>query len=333
MKKVVLLLVILSVLLAGCIKLGSAAPAGNVPGKASDAKGGMAQNPEALQSLPFGQPANPGGLQEGGQSGSAPLNQFGSTSNAPSSPGSSMGELQGLQEGGVGGGDQGGELPALQGGGKSGTLGGFNPPPAPVLPAGVPVEKLPFFEKDLYADTYIAEVGEPVFLGWKLFRADSFSLALDNGAVIPVPGDRTGTFVVNNVPGSYAYVLTAKNAYGSVSQKVQVPALSKDQRPAYVGDPRCRTFAVYPQQIKKGQSVFVYWNVMDAQRIYLENSLMNSMIGSPDPRDEVTASGTEEFWPVENTIFRLTFHDGKFPDTRTSIRPDYGWREVFVDVR
>ncbi len=348
MKKGLLLLVIMSVLLMSCVSIGSAAPAGKAPGKAPDVTGGMAQTPGELQSLPGAQP------------GSAPISQSGSSGRQPSTSGSGMGELQGLQGGnqpsgmgelqGLQGGNQpsgmgelqaggqgggpGGELPVIQSG-STGTMSGFKaPPPASLsMPAGVPVEKLPFFEKNLYADTVLIEVREPVFLGWKVVRADSYSLDLGGGKIVTVPKERTGYFVVPEIPGNYTYTLTATNAYGAVSQKVDVVALSAGQRPAFTRGDRCRTFLVYPQQIKKGQSVFVYWNVLDADYTYLESYLINTLLGKPDPRDQMTSSGTEEFWPPESTTFRLTFLNGAFPDKRNVINDDYWWKEYFVDVR
>ena len=77
MKKGLLLLVMISVLLVSCVKLGSAVPAGKAPDKTPEVTG-MAQNPGGLQSLPVG------------QSGSAPLSQSGSTSSQPSSSGGKM---------------------------------------------------------------------------------------------------------------------------------------------------------------------------------------------------------------------------------------------------
>jgi len=332
MKKMLLLLVIMSVLLVSCIRIGSAAPAGKAPDKAPDVTGGMAQTPGELPSLPFGQPGNPGGqpaLQEGGPSASVPLSQSGSTSGQPSSSGSSMGELQGLQPGGQGG-VPGGELPVIQSGGSTGTMSGFKAPPSnsPSMPAGVPVEKLPFFEKELYADSQIVDAGEAVFLGWMVANADEYKLEQDGKVIQTIPRDRVGTFVIPNMPGISKYTLTAKSSGGAVSLSVEVNVLSRGQRAAFDMSKRCRTFMVYPKIINKGEPVYVYWNVLDAQNVYIDNNFTGNSSRVPDARDLMTQTyGVEQYWPYENTDFRLTHGSGPYSSST------YWTNVCYVDVR
>jgi len=332
MKKWLFLLVILSVLLVSCIRIGSPAPAGKAPGKAPDVTGGMAQNPGELQSLPGGQPGNPGGqpvLQEGGSSASAPVSQSGSVSNKPASSGSNMGELQGLQSGGQGG-VPGGELPVIQSGGSTGTMSGFKTPPSnsPSMPAGVPVEKVPFFEENLYADTQTVNAGESVFLGWRVANADEYKLEQDGKVVQIIPRDRVGTFVIPNMPGISKYTLTAKNSGGAVSLSVDVNVLSQGQRVAFDISKRCRTFMVYPKIINKGEPVYVYWNVLDAQNVFIDNNFTGDSSREPDVRDLMKQTyGMEQYWPYQDTDFRLTHGSGKYSSSTY-------WANVcYVDVR
>ena len=317
MKKGLLLIIIMSVMLASCIKIGSATPAGKVPDKAPDVTGGMAQNPGGLQSLPSG------------QSGSAPVSQSGSSSRQPSSSGSNMGVLQGLQPGGQGG-VPGGELPVIQSGGSTGTMSGFKAPPSnsPSMPAGVPVEKLPFFEENLYADTQIVNVGESVFLGWRVANADEYKLEQDGKVVQTIPRDRVGTFVIPNMPGISKYTLTAKNSGHSVSLSVEVNVLSRGQRAAFDRSKRCRTFMVYPKIINKGEPVYVYWNVLDAQNVYIDNNFTGNSSRVPDARDLMTQTyGMEQYWPYQNTDFRLTHGSGPYSSST------YWTNVCYVDVR
>lgn len=331
MKKWLLLLVIVSVLLVSCIRVGSAAPAGKAPGKAPDVTGGMAQTPGDMQALPGGQPGNPGELPSlpAGQSASAPISQSGSTSSQPSSSGSSMGELQGLQPEGQAA-VPGGELPVIQSGGSTGTMSGFKVPPSdsPTLPAGAPVEKLPFFEKELYADTQTVNVGEAVFLGWIAANADEYMLEQDGKVVQTVPRDRVGTFVTPGMPGTTKYTLTAKNSGGSVSLSVDVNVLSKGQRTAFDRSKRCRTFMVYPTIINKGEPVYVYWNVLDAQNVFLDNNFTGNSSREPDVRDLMQQTyGVEQYWPYQDTDFRLTHGSGPYSSST------YWTNVCYVDIR
>jgi len=346
MKKTLLLLVIMSVLLVSCIRIGSPATAGKAPVKAPDVTGGMAQTPGELQSLPFGQPGNSGGqpaLQEGGPSASAPVSQSGSTSGQPASSGSNMGEVQGLQGGPSGMGElqglqpggqaavPGGELPVIQSGGSTGTMSGFKVPPSnsPTLPAGAPVEKLPFFEKELYADTQTVNAGEAVFLGWIVANADEYKLEQDGKVIQTIPRDRVGTFVTPGMPGiTTKYTLTAKNSGGSVSLSVEVNVLSPGQRAAFDMSKRCRTFMVYPKIINKGEPVYVYWNVLDAQNVYIDNNFTGNSSREPDERDLMKQTyGVEQYWPYQDTDFRLTHGSGPYSSST------YWTNVCYVDVR
>ena len=354
MKQLLIILMVAVVLVSGCIKLGG--PRAQT-GKGGDQAGiqsqpdtaGLAQNPGGLQSLPDGQSGNSGGLptlQGGGQSGSlGGFNQpsgslTGGTLSSPNmaefplsgqggNQSSGMGELQGLQAGGQGG-VPGGELPVIQSGGSTGTMSGFKSPPSnsPPMPAGVPVEKLPFFEKDLYADTAIVDVGESVFLGWRVANADEYKLEQDGKVVQTIPRDGVGTFVIPNMPGISKYTLTAKSSGHSVSLSVEVNVLSRGQRAAFDMSKRCRTFMVYPKIINKGEPVYVYWNVLDAQNVYIDNNFTGNSSRVPDARDLMTQTyGMEQYWPYQDTDFRLTHGSGKYSSSTY-------WTDVcYVDVQ
>jgi hypothetical protein len=240
-----------------------------------------------------------------------------------------MGELQGLQPGGQAA-VPGGELPVIQSGGSTGTMSGFKaPPPASLsMPAGARVEKLPFFEKELYADTQTVNVGEAVFLGWIAVNADEYILEQDGKVVQTVPRDRIGTFVTPGMPGTTKYTLIAKNSGGSVSLSVEVNVLSPGQRAAFDRSKRCRTFMVYPKIINKGEPVYVYWNVLDSQDVLIDNNFTGSASGKPDVRDFMTQTyGVEQYWPYQNTDFRLTHGSGPYSSST------YWTNVCYVDVR
>jgi len=333
MKKWLLLLVIMSVLLVSCIRISSAAPAGKAPDKAPDVTGGMAQTPGEMQSLPGLQPGSQSGSISGFSNPSLPpgtpvspaIGQFNLSGQGGSQP-ANMGELQG---GGQGGGS-GGDLPVIQSGGSTGTMSGFKAPPTNSLPmpAGVPVEKLPFFEKELYADTQIVNAGEAVFLGWIVANADEYKLEQDGKVIQTIPPDRVGTFVIPNMPGISKYTLTAKSSGHSVSLSVEVNVLSRGQRAAFDMSKRCRTFMVYPKIINKGEPVYVYWNVLDAQNVYIDNNFTGNSSRVPDARDLMTQTyGMEQYWPYQNTDFRLTHGSGPYSSSA------YWTNVCYVDVR
>ena len=331
MKTRLILLVVISLLLVSCVKIVSTAPSDNDPDKAPDVTRGLAQKPEDLQSLPS--------VQSGSQSGS--LSGFSKPSLPPGTPVSpamgqfnlsgqggnqspNMGELQGGSQGG----GSGGGLP--QSGGSTGTMSGFKAPPSnsPTLPAGAPVEKLPFFEKELYADTQTVNVGEAVFLGWIAVNAGEYKLEQDGKVVQTVPRDRIGTFVTPGVPGIIKYTLTAKNSGGSVSLSVEVNVLSPGQRAAFDRSKRCRTFMVYPTIINKGEPVYVYWNVLDAQNVFLDNNFTGNSSREPDVRDRMQQTyGVEQYWPYQDTDFRLTHGSGPYSSST------YWTNACYVDIR
>lgn len=324
MKKGLLVLVSISLLLISCVKLGSAVPAG----KASEVTG-MAQSPGGLQSLP------------GGQSGSAPLSQSGSTSSQPSSSGSNMGELQGLQ-----GGNQTSGMGALQPSGAgsappsgmAGLKGEDQSVPALAQSGSDPTKNTddkPYFEVggDLHADSDLVNVREGVFLSWKVVNAKTLSLDDGNGRISSMPLNVPGTFVPFEYPGRYIYTLTAQNDSGSVSQKVEVLAVTRGQRTAIDKNYRCRTFIVYPQKIKKGESCFVYWNTLDANTVVLQTNLTSNLVDKPELRDLVQPFGVMEFWPPEDTLFRLTFGNGPCPAYRDISDADYSYKDCWVEVR
>jgi len=224
MKKGLIILAIISVLMVSCVRLGSASQSQKPSGNTTDTTGAMAQNPGGMQSLP--------GVQPGSQSGSLPgfnqpslppgapvppvIGQFNLSGQGGSQP-SNMGELP---SGGQGGGS-GGDLPDIQSGGPTGTMSGIKalPSASPSLPAGVPAELVPYFEKNLTADTTFVTVGDAVFLNWKAARADNITLASNKGKTDYLYGGQVGFFVVPDVPGAYTYTVTAANNYAAVSQK------------------------------------------------------------------------------------------------------------------
>jgi hypothetical protein len=333
MKKRLILLVVISLLLISCVKIVSTAPSDNDPDKAPDVTGGLAQKPGDLQSLP--------GMQSGSQSGnmsgfskptlppgtpvSPAIGQFNLSGQGGSQP-SGMGELQiGGQSGG-----SGGNLPVIQSGGSTETMSGFKAPPSnsPSMPASAPVEKLPFFEKELYADTQTVNVGEAVFLGWIAANADEYNLEQDGKVIQTVPRDRVGTFVTPGMPGTTKYTLTAKNSGRSVSLSVEVNVLSRGQRPTFDRSKRCRTFMVYPKIINKGEPVYVYWNVLDAQNVFIDNNFTGNISREPDVRDLMNRTyGMEQYWPYVDTDFRLTHGSGPYSSSTY-------WADVcYVDVR
>jgi hypothetical protein len=84
---------------------------------------------------------------------------------------------------------------------------------------------------------------------------------------------------------------------------------------------------VYPQKIKKGEPVYVYWNVLDAQNVFIENDFTGDLSGAPDMRDIVQSFGVEQYWPYQDTTFQLTHGDGPYS------KSSYGASTCFVEVR
>jgi hypothetical protein len=147
--------------------------------------------------------------------------------NLPPAGSSQLGALPQEQSGGYGGGE-GGSLPTFQSGPKTGSLNGFNPPPSPTLPAGVPAT-WPIIDK-FYADSPKINVGEAVFVRWDVKNADSYLLDKGDGKPISISKDRTGYFVAPSVPGAYTCILTAKNKDGSITAKPDIPTADKKGR-------------------------------------------------------------------------------------------------------
>ncbi len=320
MRLLIIAVVAITLIMAGCVKLAG--------GQSSGDNANLAQNPSDLQALPGAQPGSSGNLpslQPGGQSGS--LGGFSQPSGSlpagqPVSPNIGHFNLPG-QPGGQP--SSMGELPQ-SGSGNAPSAG------APAQPsgemAGFAAQK-PYFEQggDLRADTTMVTAGDSVFLLWKAANADEYVIDWGGKTTITIPKGRIGSVVIPDVPGTYTYTVTAKNAAGSVSQSVDVTALSKGQREPFTMFNRCRTFMVYPQKIKKGEPVYVYWNVLDAQNVFIDNNFTGDLAGAPDMRDIVQSFGVEEYWPYQDTTFRVTHGDGPYSTS------SYGVSTCFVEVR
>jgi len=331
MRLLLIVLLAITLVMGGCVKLGGskvpAGSAGDQAGSQSQAdSAGLAQNPGGMQSLPGAQSGLPS-LQDGSQSGSiGGFSQPSLPAGVPVSPAIDQFNLSGQggsQPSGVG------ELPPSNSGSASSSgMANLVVPPSNNAPAAG-ADTRPYFDKggDLYADTALVDVGETVFLGWRVVNADNFTLDWGNGNIVIIPKDWVGTIVFPDVPGIYTYTLTAKNASGSVSQNVEVLAVSRGQREKYDKYSRCRTFMVYPQKIKKGEPVYVYWNVLDAQNVFVENDFTSSLSGKPDMRDIVHPAGMEQYWPYQDTLFRLTHGDGPYSEA------SYSHSDCFVEVR
>jgi len=330
MKKKLVILMIIAVLMVSCVRIGSTSQSQKPSGNTTDTTGAMAQNPGGMQSLPGVQPGSSGNLpslQPGGQSGS--MNGFNQPSlppGTPVSPAIDQFNLSGQ------GGSQSSSMGALPASGSAGAQppGAADQGPSQQnnAPAGLATLK-PYFEVggDLYADTPMVNVGDSVFLGWRVANADDYTLEQDGKIVLIIPRDRVGTIVVPDVPGINKYTLTAKNAGGSVSQSVEISALSKGQREVFDRSQRCRTFLVYPQKIKKGEPVYVYWNVLDAQNVFIQNDFTGNLSDKPDIRDIVQPYGMEQYWPYQNTDFKLTHGSGPYSSST------YGTGVCYVDVQ
>lgn len=323
MKILFISLTVVALTVGGCVRPGGSPAGAGKPGPQAGGTGaenvsGLAQTPGGMQSLP-----------SGGSSGSAqpvpPMAQFNLPPQGGQQPSSgSVGESQAPQEYGRGGGDA--PPPSLDLGGKSGSMAGFAQPALGVAPAFA-------VAGGFTADIAMINVNEAAFLSWKLTGADSLSIGPVNGKTYYLPGNKTRYLFVPTMPGVHKITLTATNKFGSTSQTVEVNVLTAGQRPEYDKSSRLVTFDIYPQKIKKGEPVTVYWNVFDADKVYLENTLTNSLTGVPDPRDLINPYGEKEVWPPMDTIFRLTHLNGPFPPTRTSvISYDYGYSDIFVEV-
>jgi len=325
MRLILVVILAAALIMCGCVKLAGE----NAGGQSSMDDTGLAQSPADLQALPGAQPGSSGNLpslEPGGPSGNLsgfsqpsgslpagqpvsppPIGQFNLPGQSGGQP-SSMGELP-----------QSGE-------GNAPSAGALAQPSNEM--AGFIVQK-PYFEQggDLRADTTLVSVGDSVFLLWRAANADEYVIDLGGKTSITVPKGRVGSVVIPDVPGTYTYTVTAKNAAGSVSQSVEVTALSTGQREPFDKYHRCRTFMVYPQKIKKGEPVYVYWNVLDAQNVFIDNDFTGTLAGAPDMRDIGPSFGVQEYWPYEDTTFRCTHGDGPYSEKA------YGSSTCFVEVR
>lgn len=322
MRTLLVVLIVLAAAAAGCVKSAGTGTVGKgglqASGTGVENVSGFAQLPGGMQSLPSGGPS-------GGQQAVPPMAQFNLPAQGGQPPSSAgMGQLLTPQEGGRGGGGE--PPPPMDLGGKTGAMAGFAQPTMGVAPAFA-------VTGGFTADISVINVNEAAFLSWKLIGADDLSIGPVNGKTYHFPGSKTGYLFVPTVPGMHKITLTASNKYGSASQSLEINALSAGQRPAYDKNARLLTFVLYPQKIKKGEPVTVCWNVLDASKVYLENTLTNSLTGVPDPRDLVNPYGERQFWPPMDTTFRLTHLNGQFPPTRTSFQYDYHYRDIFVEVR
>jgi len=312
-----------ALVMAGCVKLAGGQSGNQSPSGSQ----GLAQNPADLQALPGAQSGSAGSLpsmQQQGQSGSlGGLNQPSASLPAGQPVSPNMGQFNLPGQGGSQSSSMG-ELPQ-SGSGNAPSAGA--PAQSSNEMAGFAAPK-PYFEKegDLRADTNPVTVGDSFFLLWRVANADEYIIDWGGNTKITAPKGRVATVVIPDTPGTYTYTLTAKNAAGSVSQSVEVTALSKGQRNTFDKNHRCRTFMVYPQKIKKGEPVYVYWNVLDAQNVFIENDFTSDLAGPPDMRDIVQSFGVEEYLPYQNTTFQCTHGSGPYSDTA------YGASICFVEV-
>ncbi len=163
-------------------------------------------------------------------------------------------------------------------------------------------------------------IGEAVVAKWNVTGADSLTLRLTGGtfisdvgkgAGVTVPRDRHFTVVVPQVVGPNVFTLTATNPHGSSSRSCEIMVLSAGQRKPLKGSSRAMTFLVTPDTIRRGETVRVYWNVLDADRVFLETDLTRKKDGTRDERDRVPPHGTMTFTPPESTDFFLFFNDSE----------------------
>jgi hypothetical protein len=333
MKKGLILLVVMSLLLISCVRIGSAAPAGKAPGKVPDVTGGMAQTPGELQSLPGAQP------------GSAPISQSGSSGRQPSASGSGMGELQGLQGGnqpsgmgelqGLQGGQPGssGSLPVIQGSGQSGSLGGFIQPSGPGnLPAGVPVSPNMAGFKDgseasqqdntgskpwktypdsvaFVTDKSAINPGEAALLWCQVEGAASITITDSEGRKFDVPVRKRGLFVVPTKTTTYTMV--ASNSAGSITESVTVIVTFEDIGEYYDGKLRSEltTFWFSRSTIKRGESTWLFWNTRNAEDVFIWDQLIGTDYQKErtDERFRARSWGEREIYPPQNVSFYVTY--------------------------
>ncbi len=354
MQRLPIILMVISLLLTSCIKLGSKAET-NKAGEPAVTQSqhvvsGLAQNPGELPSIQNGGESgslagiNPPAAPVIGQPGSAPLSQSGSTSRQPASSSSNMGELQG--------GDQMSALPLSTGSGQMAEFptSGQSGIQSQGMGALTNMESLkkapPVFESRYgsgFSTDYIqGSLGQAFILQWQVYGADKLEITVSGGTVksdigsgqyLPVPEGRVAAVVVPESVGYYKFTITATNAFGSSSKNWELPVYSPEQVDKYIGGDRNYVFMVHPQQIKQGEPVFVYWNVRDADHVYLETDLAVGDKGEPDERDRVRSYGVEKFYPPASTRFMLEFGNGEYLDETGQVNPDYHMRtcEVLVE--
>jgi len=346
-KRLLIVLAVITLLSTSCIKLGSKAQTGNTGEKAAtqsqQGASGLAQNPGELPSLQSGGKSgsiggiNPPSSPVIGQPGSAPLSQSGSTSNQPPSSSINMGELQGLQGGG-----QAGALPPSKGSGQmdvfniSGQSGGQSPGIGALTNMESLKKAPPVFESNSgygFSSDYVKITqGQAVILKWQVYGADRLEITVEGGSVksdigsgqyLAVPSGRIAAVVVPDSVGVYKFTMTATNSYGSSSANWDIMVYSPGQKDRYALYDRTRLFIVYPEKVKKGEPVFVYWNVVDADHIYLQARLAGEDAQEPNESIRVSSHGAEIFYPPLDTEFRLWFGIGGFRNSSNQTNPDY----------
>lgn len=353
MHRLLVILMVSSFLLTSCIKLGPKEQSNKSmePAVTQSQQGmsGLAQNPGELPTIQNGGKSgsiggiNPPAAPAIDAPGSAPLSQSGSTSRQPASSSSNMGDLQG--------GGQMGALPSSAGSGKMAEFptSGQSGTQSQGMGALTNMESLkkapPVFASPSgygFSSDYIqCSLGQAVILQWRVYGADRLEIAVNGGTVksdigsgqyLLVPAGRVAAIVVPESVGYYKFVITATNAYGSSYANLELPVYSPEQIDKYIGYDRNYLFMVHPQKVKKGEPVFVYWNVRDADHVYLATSLAVGDKATPDERDRVRSYGVEKFYPPATTYFLLKFGNGEYLDKTGQVNQDYRMKTCEVVV-
>ena len=342
MKAVLAAVIVAAFLISGCVafkwpgaKQSQASPAASSSSsqKQPDTSAGIQPSQQATFSGI--QPNQPGGFSaiQPNQPGSLPGNQSSSGMGAlpGSQSGSGMGALPGSQSGSAVG--------ALPGNQSSSGMVSLKDQQS----GQGTINKAPAFGTGqwdyLNCDSYRIDVGQAVVLSWRVSNADTLTLDvggavvitdLGKGPIVTVPKGRVAAVVVPDITGKYKFKLTAANSYGTATRSCELDVLSSGQSSSSVGSDRVSTFMVYPEKIKKGEIVHVYWNVTNADHVYLEDDITGTKSLKPDEQARVSAYGVRYYYPFQDTTFILKFGNGQYmPDSKYQ---EYGKREIIVDV-
>lgn len=298
MRGLLLAVIVFSLLLTGCVKLGPKTGAGKTgDGTATPAQSdtsGLAQNPSELPAIQSGGKSgalsgiNPPSAPVVGQPGGAPIGGAGSPGTQPSSSGSNIGVFQGIQ----GGGQIGALPPSGQSGSQAGSPGMAGLKGAPVI-------------NGFDGNPPLVSPGMLCMLTWDVEGGEQISIDNGTGDVWQVPAWKRGLFV--NPTRNRTYTLTAANSYGTVTARtdVKVSTNTPDFDMSYTV-PWLIAYEIYPTTVVKGEPIWIGWHTNKCDKVWLTNELGEYYA--------INSYGEMTIVPQSSATWTLHFENSEFPD-------------------